>query len=327
MNDPLVSIIIPCYNAEQWIAECIQSALDQTWPNKEVIVIDDGSTDASLAIAQRFASDLVKVITQVNSGAAAARNRGLREAQGDYIQYLDADDLVSPDKIKTQVQLLQCNPPNMLCLSRTAYFYDRHLEGAVIEDSSPHLIDCDDPVNWLITLLGGGGQGGMVTVGAWLTPRKLADKAGNWNESLSVDDDGEYFTRVLLESTGVRYSDSGLYYYRKYKNGFSLSKFKSALCYKSALMALDIKKQNILSRIDNERARRALTRCFMDYAVNAYPDYPEITQLALKRIYELGGTEYVPSLGGTTLHFIRDILGWRTARWASYIYRNCLRKF
>ena len=104
MMKPLVSILIPAFNAETWVADTIRSALAQTWPRKEIIVIDDGSTDRTLVVARRFASKDVAVVTQKNQGAAAARNHALALSQGDYIQWLDADDLLSPDKIAKQIQ-------------------------------------------------------------------------------------------------------------------------------------------------------------------------------------------------------------------------------
>ena len=100
---PLVSILIPAYNAERFLAETIRSALHQSWPHKEIIVVDDGSKDNTLALAQSFASTGVKVVAQPNQGAAAARNHLASLAQGDYLQWLDADDLLSADKIARQV--------------------------------------------------------------------------------------------------------------------------------------------------------------------------------------------------------------------------------
>jgi glycosyltransferase involved in cell wall biosynthesis len=101
-----VSIIIPAYNAEKWIGETLESALAQTWSRKEVIVVDDGSRDNTLSVAQGLASAKVKVLRQDNAGASAARNRGLALAQGELIQFLDADDLLAPDKVARQMQTL-----------------------------------------------------------------------------------------------------------------------------------------------------------------------------------------------------------------------------
>src|SRR2546423_13130380 len=102
--NPLVSILIPAYNAQEWIGDTIQSALGQTWPATEIIIVDDGSKDQTLAMARRFASKKVTVVTQTNQGAAAARNRAFSMSQGEYIQWLDADDLLAPDKIARQIR-------------------------------------------------------------------------------------------------------------------------------------------------------------------------------------------------------------------------------
>src|ERR1700756_4939792 len=104
---PFVSILIPAYNAESWIADTIRSAIAQTWPYKEIIVVDDGSADGTLEVAQRFAGKDVRVVTKENQGAAAARNHAFKLCQGDYIQWLDADDLLARDKIERQIAALR----------------------------------------------------------------------------------------------------------------------------------------------------------------------------------------------------------------------------
>src|SRR6185503_6994740 len=108
--EPLVSILIPAYNAEEWIADTIESALAQTWPRKEIIVVDDGSSDLTLPTAKQFAAKSVQVVTQANQGASVARNTAYSLCQGDYIQWLDADDLLDPDKVEHQVRKLQDCP-------------------------------------------------------------------------------------------------------------------------------------------------------------------------------------------------------------------------
>src|SRR5919199_5243439 len=102
--EPLVSILIPAYNAQQWITDTIESALAQTWPKKEIIIVDDGSSDQTLQIVKQFASKTVLIVTQANHGASVARNTAFSLCQGDYIQWLDADDLLAPDKIEKQVR-------------------------------------------------------------------------------------------------------------------------------------------------------------------------------------------------------------------------------
>ncbi len=118
----LVSIIIPVYNAEKHLAQAITSALAQTWLRIEVIVVNDGSSDGSLAVAKSFNRNELIIIDQPNSGASAARNAGLRKATGDWIQFLDADDFLHPDKIKTQLSLL--TSPEEIALCNTVHFHE-----------------------------------------------------------------------------------------------------------------------------------------------------------------------------------------------------------
>lgn len=105
MESPLVSIIIPCYNGEEYVHEAIESALKQTYHNKEVIVVDDGSTDGSLSIIKSY-RDKIRWETGPNRGAPSARNRGLEIAKGDMIQFLDADDILHEKKLEEQVPVL-----------------------------------------------------------------------------------------------------------------------------------------------------------------------------------------------------------------------------
>jgi glycosyltransferase involved in cell wall biosynthesis len=103
MPKPLVSIIMPCYNGEAFLAEAIDSVLAQTFQGFELIVVDDGSTDKSADILARFASR-VRVIRQTNRGVSAARNTGIHESKGEFIAFLDADDHWEPDFLDDMVQ-------------------------------------------------------------------------------------------------------------------------------------------------------------------------------------------------------------------------------
>ncbi len=98
---PLFSIIMPCYNAETYLAEAVGSALGQSEPDFELIVVDDGSTDRSLEVLAQFHDPRIQILQQKNQGAAAARNQGIQKAQGEWIAFLDADDLWLPDKLQT----------------------------------------------------------------------------------------------------------------------------------------------------------------------------------------------------------------------------------
>lgn len=122
MTPCTVSVIIPSCNGLPWLAETLESVLAQGYPGLEIIVVDDGSTDGTAAwLASRHPQ--VKCLTQNNQGLSAARNRGLREAAGEFIQFLDADDLLLPGKIASQAALLQNQPGYDLVFCRTGYFH------------------------------------------------------------------------------------------------------------------------------------------------------------------------------------------------------------
>lgn len=107
---PLVSVIVPAYNAEKFIAESIQSVIDQTYNNWELVIVNDGSTDNTLSVVKRFTDPRVLVMSQKNSGVSAARNRGLEKCKGSYITFLDADDTLPPESIEKRVAYLEANP-------------------------------------------------------------------------------------------------------------------------------------------------------------------------------------------------------------------------
>ena len=272
-ENPLVSVIIPLYNAEKYIAETIQNVLNQTYQPIEIIIVDDGSTDRSLSVAKSFESENVKVFSQTNKGASAARNYGLREAKGEFIQFLDADDLLSANKIEEQVGLLIDNP-GKLAVCPTIHFFDGEDFIAKQPIHEWYKEGTDDPTDFLIKLYGGDligpTYGGMITVHAWLTPKEIIRQAGFWNEELTVDDDGEFFCRVLLASSGTRYSYKGINYYRKYLSNKSLSGKKDEKAVRSAFNALTLKRDWLLSHTYDARARLSLARCFAEFAFSNY---------------------------------------------------------
>jgi glycosyltransferase involved in cell wall biosynthesis len=308
-----VSILIPAYNAERFVGAALQSALDQTWPDTEIILVDDGSKDQTLSVAKRYESAKVKIMRQENRGAAAARNTALREAQGDFLQYLDADDFLSPDKIREQLILLQENP-NCLSVSSAIYFFDgEDPQSGLLERSGA--VDTDDPVRFLMLLLGSEGPTRTVPYGAWLTPRSVASCAGPWDDSVrSPDDDGEYFARVILASMGIRASKVGRYYYRKFRQGGSYSTTYSEPMLRGRLYSMNCKANYLLARTKDPRAYRALANRYVDLAFGAFPSFPKLTDEALERAQEMGGTNYIPRFGTWKGELLRRLVGWRAAK-------------
>lgn len=124
---PLVSIIIPCFNHEKFIAETIESVCQSSYHPIEIVVVNDGSTDNSELVVISFQNKYpnLKYISQKNAGPAAARNRGIREAEGKYILPLDADDLISPDYIHKAIEVLENNSSAKLVYCNAEFFEER----------------------------------------------------------------------------------------------------------------------------------------------------------------------------------------------------------
>src|SRR5215472_8541766 len=211
---PLVSILVPAYNAEEWISDSIRSAIAQTWDRKEIIVVDDGSSDNTLSIARQFESEYLKVVVQTNRGAAAARNTALSLCQGDYIQYLDADDLLASDKISRQIEAVRhCGSRRTLLSGSWGTFFYRYYRTKFF----PTTLWCDlSPLEWLLRKFE---EGVYVQPGAWLVSRELTEAAGPWNPGLRVDNDGEYFARVVLASDRVAFVPGATVHYRNTGSG------------------------------------------------------------------------------------------------------------
>jgi glycosyltransferase involved in cell wall biosynthesis len=302
----LVSIIIPCYNASAWLAETLESALGQTWPAIEILVINDGSRDDSLTVARTFAARGVQVFDQPNQGASAARNHGLRLARGEYIQFLDADDLLAPDKIARQVELAARTGADFAHCARWSRFHESPADAMF--PPQPLCRDAD-PVPWLVEKLE---RNAMMHPAAWLVSRNLADRAGPWDESLSLDDDGEYFTRILLASRGVRHCPGAVSYYRSGLAG-SLSGTKSEKAWASAWRSLDLSLHRLLRAEDSPRTRHAGATAAQRYVYESYPRAAAARREATSRVAELGGSTLAPE-GGPKFQLVRRLLGWRLAK-------------
>ena len=310
---PLVSVLIPAYNAEQWLAQALRSALAQTWPNKEIVVVDDGSSDGTLRVARRFESETVHVVTQNNQGAAAARNLAFSLSQGDYVQWLDADDLLSPDKIAKQMELVVSGAGCRTLLSSSWGQFLYRPERATFK-ASP--LWCDlSPSEFLIRKLA---YKAAMQTAAWLVSRELTESAGPWDTTMHVDDDGEYFCRVLLASDGIRFAP-GAHVYHRCVGTMRLSYvgqsdrkmealWRSMQLHMSCLRLLD----------DGARARSACVQYLRNYVIDFYPSRLDILEQMQRAAAELGGSLTQPHLSWKYA-WIRALFGWRWAQRAQLL--------
>jgi glycosyltransferase involved in cell wall biosynthesis len=288
---PRVSIIIPAYNAEAWLAETLRSAAAQTWRNTEIIVVDDGSTDRTLEVAERVRSAHCRVVTQINQGAAAARNHALRLCTGDYIQWLDADDVLAPDKIEKQMELASAGMAASILLSSAWGSFGYQVDKALFR---PNILWADHtPADWLFHKLD---KNLYMMNASWLVSRQLTEKAGPWNPQLSLDDDGEYFSRVLLTSQGVRFTPNARSYYRRSTFG-SLSNIDgSNRKLESLFLSLTLHTQYIRSLEDSGRVRLAVLKYLQRWLVEFYPERPDLVAGLEDMASKFSGTLEPPTL-------------------------------
>jgi glycosyltransferase involved in cell wall biosynthesis len=315
---PLVSILIPAFNAQSWIGETITSALGQTWPRKEIIVVDDGSRDRTLSIARQFASKEVSVITQTNGGASAARNRAFSVCQGDYIQWLDADDLLSPDKIARQMDAVDRGASTRILLSSAwGWFMYRTSK----TDFVPTPLWCDlSPTEWLLRKLE---QNLHMQTATWLVSRELTEAAGPWNTQLSSDDDGEYFCRVLMASERTRFIPQAKVFYRM-SGSQSLSNIgRSERKMEAMFLSMRSHIGYLRSLEDSERARAACVKYLQTWLPSFYPERLDIVEQLARLAETLGGGLQVPPRLSWKYGWIAKSLGWPLAKRAQLFMPRC----
>jgi glycosyltransferase involved in cell wall biosynthesis len=286
----LISILIPAYNAERWISDTIRSALAQSWPRTEIIIVNDGSTDRTLEVSRSFESKRVKVITQPNLGAPVARNRALESAQGSFIQWLDADDLLAPDKLTRQMRVAQELADRWMLLSCPfGTFYFRHDKAEFVETSLWRDLS---PVDYFLSRFN---DNVCFQTDAWLVSRELTEAAGPWTDVGSPDDDGEYFCRVAMRSRGIRFVPDARTYYRVGNFG-SLSRRASAAALR-ALFGSKVKCIEYLLQLeDSPRTRAASVRLLQDWMPYFHPEQPDLVDEAQRLARQLGGQVRPPRL-------------------------------
>ncbi|HEY2482635.1 MAG TPA: glycosyltransferase family A protein [Caulobacteraceae bacterium] len=298
---PLVSVLIPCFNAEAWVAETLDSVLAQSWPSLEIIVVDDGSTDRSAAIIADYADRGVTLIRQTNQGTSAARNRAFAASSGDFIQHLDADDVLDPEKIERQVARL-ADASDCVCTGEAGCFVGAP-EDTLFRPLATWL-DLD-PLDWLARNF----EPCMIIPIIWLVPRALALEVGPWVESIVACNDREYFTRLVLASRRVLFASGARCRYRV-GNPRSLSQH---MAWSSTFETLDRCEAQVRAREDSERVRRVFAIDWQDLAHAAYPYDAILAERALDRARDLHSFTIGPG-GGPKFRLASLLLGWRAAR-------------
>ncbi|WP_262966594.1 glycosyltransferase family 2 protein [Methylobacter psychrophilus] len=311
----LVSILIPAYNAEKWIAETIRSALKQTWINKEIIIVDDGSSDGTLHIAKTFESKVVKVTTQRNKGASSARNTALSLAQGNYIQYLDADDLLAPDKISQQLKDSDNGLDSLILLSSA---WGRFLTRPKRAQFKPDFLWQDlEPVDWILRKFI---DNKFMANSSWLVSRRLIELGEPWDERLSLDDDGEYACRIVSRCERVKFTPEAKCYYRVGNLGSQSSEISNKALI-SQLLSITLCIEYLKSLEDSDRTRLASLKFLNDSFYLFYPDNAELANSARALALSLG-EELAPPVLSLQSRLFGKIFGPKSVRKAKQTYNQ-----
>ena len=304
----LVSILIPAFNAQEWIADTLRSAVGQSWERKEIIVVDDGSTDRTLAIARRFESDSVHIVTQKNTGAASTRNTALSLCHGDFIQWLDADDLLAPDKIARQMaELEQVGNRKTLFSSEFGKFLHHWPRAQFVRTG---LWEDLSPTEWLLRKMR---DNLYMQTATWLVSRELSEASGPWNTCMLSDDDGEYFCRVLLKSDGTRFVPGARVYYRGFRSNSLAYVGRSDRKREALWLSMQLHIGYLRSLEDTLRTREACLAYLQRNLINFYPERADIVKQAEQIAAALGGQLRPPQLSWK-YSWIKTAFGWEAAK-------------
>ncbi|WP_274616277.1 glycosyltransferase family 2 protein [Vibrio alginolyticus] len=258
----ITSIIIPIYNRESWIGKMFQRLLDLDIEHAEVIIVDDGSTDGTLEQLQQLTTDKfeLKILYQKNSGPATARNLGFKHSSGKYIQFLDSDDFLTPNKVKEQIKYLEsnCNVDVVYGSWRMGEFWE-----------SSKLIRAQDNKDMVINLL----QGKFNPNFSYLFRREVVERVNGWKECHKLNDDFDFALRIA--ASGAKFDCvpdlvTGFYQWHPYERLSRQSDTANAIAtYPMLENAISIcsKKENL-----TKSRSHAFASCYWNLAVKAFPD-------------------------------------------------------
>lgn len=249
-----VSILIPCYNADRWIAQAIESALAQTYSDIEVIVVDDGSSDRSLEIIQSY-DDRIRWETQPNQGGNATRNRLLELSTGDWLQYLDADDYLQPDKIAAQVHFLTQTSDADLIYSPSIYEYWNP------ETQRQEVVPIPEPHDLWILLA----RWYLPQTGSPLWRKQAIVGVGRWKQNQPCCQEHELYFRLLKAGRRFEYLPKAGSVYRQWSENTVCKKDKSEV-YRQRFIILDemeayLHKTNQLTTLRQTAINQARFEC------------------------------------------------------------------
>lgn len=307
--NPLVSICVPAHNAQTHLIATLNSLSHQNYPNFEIIIVDDHSTDDTTTIIRNFGNPSIKMVCAPSYGAAAARNEAFKNSNGELILFFDADDLIDEDYLSKQVCFWKKQTKNTIVLSSWGRFYE--LDASDFKIQNENLNEPMKLKEWVLNYWMTNSQ--MTIPGRILIPRSIIDRAGGWNEELTLNDDLEFYTRLFSYADRIIINPYSLLKYRSGINGLSQQKKaidKQLAQYKSIYLATE----RVLQLYPNDKEiELACANIYQAYIYECYPLLPELIKKAQLKIQELGGSNLYFEAGGLT-KILKNFVGWRYAK-------------
>lgn len=241
---PLVSIIIPTYNRAHLIEETLDSIIAQTHTNWECIVVDDGSIDNTTAILANYCKkdsrfQFYNRPSNKMKGASACRNLGIEISRGEFVQFLDSDDILANNKLDEQLKKIH-NKAFSIVICKWGIF-NHDINDTLFKKDLAYYKDFNSSID-LFNILGKYGL--YIPIHAFLISKKLIDKSGTWNEKLTINDDGEFFSRILMNAKSIYYTENTCVYYRK-NNDESLSSYTNIKKLKNLVFSWKLIESNL----------------------------------------------------------------------------------
>jgi glycosyltransferase involved in cell wall biosynthesis len=303
MINPLISIIIPVYNSEQYISDTIVSCIEQTYENIEIIIINDGSTDNVEEVIKGFSDPRIHYYKKENEGACVARNFGISVSKGKLLQFLDHDDILDKNKLFQQVLSYLKFGDDYIYSSKMGTVSGVKKE---VETNYEIYETSFTPLKYFETLFNQFGK--YITTGAWLVTEKLVKTTHGWDANAGLNDDGEFFMRLILNSNGIRFSSESIFYFRRdVPNSFSKKRnskdvyIKWLYSYSSYVKYFKLKLPEVTYR---KLGRKALSV----YYCCTFPNYPDLLLECESQIKSLG-YRGPSAYGGNKFMLISKILG------------------
>lgn len=281
----LVSVIIPAFNRADLMSETLDSVWAQTFRPIEVLVVDDGSKEDVRGVVDSWRSThpetaefRVHYFRQQNVGAPVARNHGLRKSRGEYIQFLDNDDLLGETKLEKQVRMLREQAPNVAVYSPAQIFFRNGARYVLRKSTTP--TDERTLRGWL--------SGGAILPHCLLWQRADLCELGPWREDLAANQDGEYAMRFLVRGGRMLHCPATRVFYRhQIGHGDSISHARTHATHQSRLAVLGSIERELIARDAVEAHSDALACAYMRLAVTVAPDSPDILAVCYGRFLQL----------------------------------------